>query len=85
LRGDDVKYADPKVDTAVRDGTCSISSYQVTGKRISYEFNCSGEKEKEWSRSVELKVISETEFNTKASHSNSGDTMTVDAKRTGEC
>ena len=85
LRGDDVKFGDSRIDKAVRDGTCSISNYHSSGRRISYEFNCSGESTKQWSRSVELTVSTENEFKTKETHSISGDTITGDAKRVGEC
>ena len=85
LREDDAKYGDPRVYKAVQDGTCSISNYHSSGRRISYEFNCSGESTKQWSRSVELTVSSESEFKTKETYGISGDMNTGDAKRVGEC
>lgn len=85
LRADDVKYGDPRVEKAVQDGGCSISNYHSSGRRISYEFNCSGESKKQWSRSVEITVSSENEFKTKETYSDSGDMNTGHAKRVGEC
>ena len=85
LSGNDVKYGDPQVDTGIRDGTCSISNFRSSGQSTSYEFNCPGSSAKDSSRSVEFTVINESAFKTEAKHIVSGGTVTVDAKRIGEC
>jgi len=77
LKADDVKYGDPKVDTSIKDGTCSISNFHSSGRATSYEFSCPGSSAKDSSRSVELTVVSESAFKTKAKHKVSGDTVTV--------